>query len=806
MDKKKKLHLIGNAHIDPVWLWQWQEGFHETKATFRSALDRMNEYPEFVFVASSAAIYEWVEQSDPQMFAEIQQRVAEGRWQIVGGWWIEPDCNIPCGESFVRQGLYGQRYFKEKFGLTATVGYNIDSFGHNAALPQILKKSGMSCYIFMRPGPHEKDLPGRLFWWESGDGSRVLAFRIALTYASWGSDLGHHIARIAAELEDPLNEMLCFYGVGNHGGGPTKENLDSILAMRADPSLPELVFSGPEAFFASVQSGAAGLPVVRDDLQHHASGCYAAHSGVKRWNRQAENRLLAAEKLSALACQVTGAPYPGEFARAWKNVLFNQFHDILAGTSLEAAYEDVRDQLGEALAIAGRALNQAVQALTWQINIEPEPGLVPIAVFNPHAWAVRANVEVEMNRPQGDALLVDDLGREQPFQHVQSQATTGWRRRLSFIADLPPMGYRLYRLVDRPATQVFRAVTASAATLENQRFRLCFDPATGYITSLLDKTSNQEIFAADAAIPVVIDDPSDTWSHNVFTFNRVAGRFTARKVELIEQGPVKSVVRVTSEYNRSLLIQEFSMYNDLDWIDVSVTVDWREQQKMLKLRFPLNIVQAKATYEIPYGTIERAADGKEEPGQCWIDLSGISHESGHPCGLSILNDGKYSFDVDGCDIGLTVLRSPIYAHHDPFIPDPDTRYTFMDQGVQTFHYTLLPHEGGWIEAGTVRRAAELNQRPIALVTTVHPGPLPHCASFASLDRENLVLSVVKQAEDNDDLILRCYETAGLATTGTIHLPRFGRTITAGYSPNEIKTFRVPRDKTLPVVETNMLER
>src|SRR6185369_2630009 len=225
MTKNTTLHMIGNAHIDPVWLWQWQEGFHEVRATFRSALDRMNEYDDFIFISSSAAYYQWVEQSDPAMFAEIRQRVAQERWQIVGGWWIQPDCNIPCGESFVRQALYGQRYFKAKFGVTAKVGYNVDSFGHHGMLPQILKKSGMDYYVFMRPQPHEKGLPGRLFWWESDDGSRVLTFRIPFEYTSTGKDLEQYIRRAAGELKAPLNTLMSFYGVGNHGGGPTIENI-----------------------------------------------------------------------------------------------------------------------------------------------------------------------------------------------------------------------------------------------------------------------------------------------------------------------------------------------------------------------------------------------------------------------------------------------------------------------------------------------------------------------------------------------------------------------------------------------------
>lgn len=211
--------MIGNAHIDPVWLWQWQEGFHEVKASFRSALDRMNEYPDFTFVASSAAFYQWVEESDLAMFTEIQQRVKEGRWGIVGGWWVEPDCNIPAGESFVRHGLYAQRYFKEKFGVIARTGFNVDSFGHAGTLPQILKKSGIDYYVFLRPMPHERGLPSRLFWWQSDDGSRVLSFRIPFEYLSWGKDVEIHARRCAEEMKEPIDEFMCFYGVGNHGGG-----------------------------------------------------------------------------------------------------------------------------------------------------------------------------------------------------------------------------------------------------------------------------------------------------------------------------------------------------------------------------------------------------------------------------------------------------------------------------------------------------------------------------------------------------------------------------------------------------------
>ena len=291
----------------------------------------------------------------------------------------------------------------------------------------------------------------------------------------------------------------------------------------------------------------------------------------------------------------------------------------------------------------------------------------------------------------------------------------------------------------------------------------------------------------------------------MLTFDKVAGQFSAAKVELVESGPVKATLRVTSSYNRSTLVQEFSLFNDLGGIAVRVSVDWHEQQKMLKLRFPVNVTAGQATYEIPYGHIRRPGNGEEEPGQSWIDLSGTEPKTGQPMGISLLNDGKYSFDVTGNSLGLTVLRSPIYAHHHPAMPEPGKRYAYIDQGEQVFHYTILPHSGDWSGAGTVRRAAELNQLPVVLATTFHSGPLPPIASFAAVEPENVVISVLKQAEDGQDLIVRAYETAGQPTTARIHLLAWGRDFEAQFGACEIKTFRVPQKDDRPVVETDLIE-
>ncbi len=836
MKEKRRLHMIGNAHIDPVWLWQWQEGYQEIKATFRSALDRMSEYDGFIFTCSSAAFYEWVETNAPEMFEEIRKRVAEGRWKVVGGWWVQPDCNIPSGESFVRQGLYGQHYFIKAFGRVARTGYNVDSFGHNAMLPQIIRKSGMDNYVFMRPMPVEKRLPGRLFWWEACDGSRVLSYRIPYEYCTWGRDLQDHIIRCAAQIQAPIREMMAFYGVGNHGGGPTKENIESIQRLNGEKGLPELRFSDPDTYFASIRAMAkpAGdqsdegrpgeIPVYNGGLQHHASGCYAAHSGIKQRNRQAENRLLAAEKFSALASLLMQAAYPETFPLAWRQLLFNQFHDILAGTSLKEAYEDARNMHGEAIAIADRNLNAAVQRLSWAIDIEEDPAMRPIVVFNPHSWSAQVPVEMEFGRYGAGDYLTTEGGEPVLHQLLQSSATSNGRHRLNFIAEVPALGYRVYKLVsagegalsgssaigpaeesaaglpERTEEQPYQ-VSADECSMENGWFRIEFDPETGCIRELLDKRSSFACItdkegglaggSRQGARLVVMDDPSDTWGHGVYTFDEYLGDAEVEYVKLVEYGPVKAVIAVASRWGNSRIVQQFGMYSELEQIDVHVAVDWREKHQMLKLRFPVNLDFRSATTEIPYGHIERPANGEEYPGQSWIDISGQGRKRRELYGLSLANDAKYSYSFDRDVMDMTILRSPVYANHDPKKPDADREYRYMDQGLQEFSYTLLPHAGGWQNSEIVQVAAQLNQPPVLIMETGHAGVLPQRDSCIEIDRGNVVLTALKLAEAGDALILRCHETLKEESEATISLPKWGVSFSTVFKPCEIKTFRIP---------------
>jgi alpha-mannosidase len=792
--------MIGNAHIDPVWLWQWPEGYQEVRATFRSALDRMDENADFVFTHTSVLFLQWVEESDPTLFARIRDRIADGRWQVAGGWWIEPDCNIPGGESFVRQGLYGQRYLLDRFGVTATTGANLDSFGHNASLPQILRRSGLDSYVFLRPKPNENaEVPGPLFRWEAADGSSVLAYRIPHEYCAPGDDLGDHVEKSLATLPPGMDELAVFYGVGNHGGGPTKANLRSIAELDSRGDGSRLRLSSLRAFFDAVAD--EDVPVWRGDLQYHAPGCYTTHSGIKRWNRRAENLLQRAEKWSVVADVLGAQPYPlRELSEAWRLLLFNQFHDTLAGTSIEPAYEDARDQIGHASSLAALAFNRAVQSVARQVDVPFEEETRPLLVFNPHPWPLRADVELEYNWLTAEGVrLTDADGGEVPLQQTRSLTTMSSNRaRLVFPAVVPPLGYRLYTI--RPGAARAGRVEATRTTLENPHLLLELDPATGRIARLVHKPTGDDLASPSSAHAVVIDDVSDTWGHEVTAYDEVIGEFGCTSVALVENGPVRAMLRVESRYGGSTLREDYVLGAEAAYVDVNVALDWHEPLKLLKLRYPTSVRDPRVTFETPYGHLERDANGHEDPGQSWVDVSGGG------CGLAVINDAKAGYDVLGADVGISVVRSPVWAWHDPRELEEGGDFEYMDQGRQRFRVRLVPHGGDWREAGVVRLAAELNQPPYALLESYHDGPLPAERSFADDGGGPVVVTVLKGAEDGDGYVVRAYETTGRDAEARIGVPLLGRTLDLRLGANEIKTVFVPRDPAQPVRETDLLER
>ena len=801
---KYRFDLIGNAHIDAAWLWPWAEAMGVVLSTFRSALDRMKSIPGFTFTASSAQFYQWVAENDSQMLAEIRGRIAEGRWGLVGGWWVEPDVNMPNGESLARQGLYGQRLFQRLFERKAKVAYNPDSFGHTGTLPQILKLQEMEDYVFMRPQEQEKHLPADVFWWEGPDRTRVLTYRIPDSYGDEGALEGrvHHMMA----LPEPVKDLMVFFGAGDHGGGATDLNVSSIQEIMASSGAPKLVYSTPERYFSEIRSlTGPDLPIVQDDLQHHSVGCYTAESTIKKDNRTTEMALAAAEKIANLGSVCWGFAYPrAEFTSAWEKVLFLQFHDSLAGTALPEHYAMARDAYGYARAVAEQAIFLSLEKLAWEVPAE-DPESAYLLVFNPHAWSTHLSVEYDLDwNPATVSELVDDRGESVAHQWEQATTVVGeGRKKLVFRAPCPAFGYRQFRLRKGSAPQAAPSVVqASNEVLENDHLRVTF--SKGGTIGIFDKDAGQEVFEGPAggARAVVLDDPSDTWSHGVVAYTKEIGTFSGAACRVLENGPLRGRVRMRTHYGASALETDWILYAGDRTLEARCSLDWHERLKMLKFSFPVRVQEARSTYEIAFGFIERKTDGHENPGQRWMDLTG--KRAGQDYGLAVINDAKYGYSVLNNDPRISIARGAVFAQHRPAGLAPNGEYIWQDQGIQTFRMLLVPHAGPWQAAGTVRWAEEFTTPVPVLYQGIHGGAKPQSASFLSVDSSNIVVSAVKKAEEGDDLVVRCYETDGRPATATLDLGLVNRRWTGSFRPFEIKTLRVPLTGGT-IREVNLLE-
>ena len=803
-----RLHMVGNAHIDAPWLWPLSEATAVVHSTFRSALDRMKEDPDLTMTTSSSQFYEWVETTDPGMLAEIKAQVRSGRWNLVGGWWVEPDVNVPSGESLIRQGLYGQRSLQRIFGRQADIGYNPDSFGHNGNMPQILKLQGMPYYVFMRPNALEKPaITQNLFQWKGIDGTQALTYRVPLWYDDPGDVHSHMVRTVKALAGQPEHTFMEFFGIGDHGGGPTKENMRSIRAIQQEPGAPHIFYSTPDRYFAEVvKKIPQDIQVYSGDLQHHSVGTYTGGSAIKKLNRSTEAALETAEKFSALGAVGWAAPYPkNDFATAWKRVLLLQFHDSMAATTLPDHEDTARDGYGRARDIATDALYASVQKLAWEVPTT-DPDSKYIVVFNPHAWPAKLNIEYDLGWEEGTAARVEDEGGKRvPFQWAPASAVVNHRQRLIAAVDMPAMGYRQLRILKAPAGEPAApaAVKATANTLENEHLRITVAPSG--TVSLFDKDAGRDVFkGADKGLrAVVLDDNNDTWAHQVHVYDKEVGSFTRKDLKVVESGPLRSVLRETLAYNNSTLRLDWLLYAGARTMEVRATLDWHEHLKILKFSFPVDVATPQATYETAYGALRRDTRGEEDPGQRWIDVSDPT--AAKPYGLTVINDAKYGYSVHGNDLRVSVARGAVYANHEPRPLVPGTDYTWMDQGVQTMRLLLVPHSGAWQDAGVVRAAEELVTETPILYQGIHPGTRPGAASFLAVDAPDIVVESVKQSEDGDDLIVRSYETAGKASHATLDLPLWKKAWTGDYHPYEIKTLRITR-RTGAVKEVNALEQ
>ena len=790
----KKYYLIGNAHLDPVWQWRVPEGLALIKSTYRSALDRMKEYPNYKFTSACAGYYKWIKESEPEMFSEIVERIKEGRWGVVGGMWVQPDCNIPSGEAFCRHMLYSQKFFKENFGFTVKTGYNVDSFGHNGMLPQLFKKSGIDNYVYMRPNRSEEkpNLPEEnLHIWESPDGSRINAFRILDGY---GDDLKE---RRVSRYESQSQPQMLFYGIGNHGGGPSKEHLkqaeELIAGGRAQYAVPDEYFNDADC----------DMPVVAEDLQHHAAGCYSANSVIKSANRRAECELVRAEKLDVLANILTGsAIHNKSIENAWERVMFNQFHDILAGCSIKEAYEDAKNAMGYAKETALEIGTYASQRISWRIKTTDflDNGVsemrdrlwyrdgegCPMVVFNPHSFPVKAAVSFGM---QWISRVVDKDGKDLPYQLVRASYTDGRHvNKCLFNVDVPAYGYNVYYLYksdDYPEVNFESDLKITADTIENSAAKIKITPETGAVESFSFK--DIDFAAGDLGEVIVCDDEkNDTWGHKVTDYNNKVGSFSGGTLEIVESGPVRATLKSTVKYNNSVLIRYYSLYSGSEKLHVRCILDFDEPYKLAKICFKANVSDPKVTYSMPYGFIEKAADGQEEPCHAWADI----HDK-NGFGLGLINDCKYSFCAVENDLRMTAARSCAFLDH--FGQEHrDSEMQFLDKGEQEFNYILVPHFEK--QNAALFREGELLNTPLQLTQeTHHDGTLEPVYSGISVDKDNVVVTSVKAAEDGNGLILRIIEADGKETAAEIDFKAAGKKFTAEFKPQEIKTVRISAD-------------
>lgn len=776
---KKQLYYIGNSHIDPVWLWRWQDGYAEVLASFRSALDRMKEYDDFKYTSACMAYYRWVQKTDPEMFEEIRARVKEGRWNIVGGWLIQPDCNIPSGESFARHSLVSQRYFKENFGVIAHTGYNVDSFGHNAALPKILRASGMSRYVFMRPSESEKAIGADRFLWKSDDGSAVDAFRIHKSYGIT-IDRFEYLDEIVESVKRDGIARMAFYGVGNHGGGPTVELIDAIKA-RGDE---DAIFSTVDEYFDGEEI--ENLQIVEGELQHHARGCYSANARIKFLNRRGEEGLLAAERLCLMANRLVGYEYPkNRLKTAWERLLFNQFHDILAGCSIESAYTDAFYFLGEAMSVAEESSVEAMLAICRKIDTggdsctafkdkkhryvwEHEKLGTPLIVFNPHFFEVKTTISMRIDA----AVITDEDGNEIPSQLTRGEQTNhnGDIYVVTFPVEVPALGYRVYRAFfnkeKESALRPTNRIIISDTLLENDALRVEFSSESGEIERITDKRSGRVV--ANGGMRAVVTDETDcdTWAHDKFDLGCECGQFSLKEMKVIECGDVCATLRVTSVYNRSELIRDYTLTADGSELTVCGEVDFREEHRALKLTFPAN---DKVVCEIPFGSVERKLCLGEEPFGKWF-------ASGE---LGVANDCKHGYDSTDDSVRMTVLRGAVFADH---FGERDDRCRFLDRGPHKFAYSIFPYCG---KADAHRRAATVNMPLRAVCETFHRGPLPLAFSGFSSACGNAIFTAAKMAEDSDSAVVRFFESEGKESNVDMRL--FGKRIKTTVAPYAVKT-------------------
>lgn len=715
-------HVICQSHIDMAWLWRWDETVGLIRDTFAGEVGLFERHPDYTFCQSQLAAYSAMQERFPELFEKVRHLVREGRWEVVGGEWVECDHLHPSGESLVRQLLQGQLYAREQFGVQARVGWSPDSFGHNGNLPQIMAKAGIECFVFKRPLVNELDLPATPFWWEGIDGTRVLSYRAP----NKGWDF---VAAIPPEVAQNhnLRHTWGYSGTGDRGGvRPYK--------VLGEDEHGKHFYSTPSRYFDAVRAEARDLPVVQDELNYCYEGAYSTHADVKQANRECEGLLFLAESLAA-ARYLEGFPYPAdELREAWRTVLFNQFHDILPGTSIPEVYEDVARDYHRVRETLNAVISECARAFAGKEAPDT------ISVYNPLPYSRSAVVDV----PGGGCDSAVD---------VETGKSVAVHNGRMFAQALPPQRFRGFRL--EKSGQVRPA--PDGLVMENGLLRVEIDPATGWISSVRDLTTQREVLISPGGNVLTLwkeDSFKDTsaaewnaWDIGVSDHSEQAQLAGPPQPTLSDCGI--PAVRCVHTWRSSTFTSTISLPPDQGFVDIRLECDWQETLVMLRTEFSLALgPDAEAWHEIAYGAVEREINGAEVPTQRWVDLSDATY------GAALVNNSRYSCSVRDNTLRLTILRCATN-------PDP-----LSDRGHYVFRYRLYPHEGDWRSARTPRKAAELSV-PVAVI----PGAPFDRPSLPVIEGDSVELGACKISDDGKSLVLRLYEPHGVPARVTLRTAR-----------------------------------
>jgi alpha-mannosidase len=831
----KKIHLICNAHLDPVWLWEWEEGAAEAISTFRVAADFCEAYDGFVFNHNEVILYKWVEEYEPLLFKRIQALVGQGKWHIMGGWYLQPDCNMPCGESFVRQILVGRQYFKEKFGVEPTTAINFDPFGHSRGLVQIMKKSGYDSYVFCRPDQRDCQLPAGPFHWVGYDGSQIMAHR---AFGSYLSLRGQAAGKVSSWMKDAAaedsDEGMILWGVGNHGGGPSKIDLEKLNALMAETKDHEILHSTPEAYFQEVATGGRKLPEVAKSLNHFAVGCYTSQVRVKQRHRSLENELFVTEKMLSTACANGLLAYPStELGQACEDLLTAQFHDILPGSSIQPVEEASLRLMDHGLEILSRLKARAFFALASGQAIVEE-GEIPIFVYNPHPYPISGIFACEFQL--ADQNWKDEFSVPVVYQHGEeiasqveqetSSLNLDWRKCTVFSATLAPGIMNRFickmKILPKRPIPVFPA-EHGRYLFENGSISVSINCETGLMDSL--KVGGCEYFKGNAFLPLVIEDSADPWGMQVNQFRDVAGPFCLmgreegtgfsgiagtllESVRVIEDGAVRTVVEAVFRYGDSFVCQRYKLPKRGAEIEVEVRVFWNEKKKMLKLSIPTTLTDADYLGQTAYGVEKLLTNGQEVVAQKWVGLfeEAAGPEQGRA--LTCINDGVYGSDCRDGEIRLSLLRSPGYSAHPigerPVMPQ-DRFSSHIDQGERLFSFRI--NAGNTMErlAHVDREALAHHEKPFAL--SFFPSGLGvDCKPVVTLEDDVVQMTALKKAEDGNGWIIRLYNPTGAARTTRLAFPVWdGIGFDVALGCFEVKSFRL-LEATGAMSEVDLMEQ